>query len=196
MSVKEFQSLPQALRYSYHLIFGHNANELLDFIHPDTITLTVLRDPIDRIVSHYFYVKQEKRHYLHERVMKSNIQLEDYVSYGLSTELRNWYTTYFTGLSIEEAETEAEESVRRAAEVILGRYDIIGFQDDLSAVMIKLRNAAKLSKPFDAQVRYLASRRISLQEVPKNIIKTISEVNFLDVKFYALLKKLVGSKIQ
>lgn len=147
-SVQAFQSLPQGSRYHYQLIAGHLTNELLDYVHPDTITLTILRDPIDRIVSHYYYIKQQKQHYLHDRVLKSNVQLEDYASSELSPELRNWYTTHFTGLSVEEVEMEPEESVQRAAQVISKRYDIIGFQDDLPAVMHKLRNAVLYTNPL------------------------------------------------
>lgn len=191
-SIKQFQSLSQGARYRYHLIIGHGANELLDYIHPDTITLTVLRDPVDRIISHYFYVKQKKEHYLHDWVVSSDVQLEEYVAAEHSTELRNWYTTHFTGLSIEEAEREPEESIRRAAQVISTRYRMIGFQDDLPGLMSRLRDVARLHRPFDNKVRYETSKRIGLQEVPEKVRKAISEVNFLDVKLYALLRANMG----
>jgi len=191
-SVKAFQSLPEGSRHRYHLVTGHLTHELLDYVHPDTITFTIFREPVDRIVSHYFFVKQDKQHHLHDRVMKSSIQLEDYASSGLSPELRNWYTTHFTGLSIEEVEMEPGESVRRAAQVISERYDIVGFQDDLPAVMHNLSYAAHLYKPFDNQVRNKTIKRIGLGEVPENVRKAIAEVNFLDVKLYALLKARGG----
>jgi hypothetical protein len=119
--------------------------------------------------------------------VESNIQLEEYASSKLSAELRNWYTTHFTGLSVKDVEMEPEESVRRAVQVISKRYDIVGFQDDLPTVAHKLRKAAHLYRPFDNRV-LKAGKRIGLNEVPENVRITIAEVNFLDVKLYALLK--------
>lgn len=191
-SISEFQSLPKSSRYNFRLIVGHLANQLLDYVHPDTITLTIFRDPIDRIVSHYFFVKQNKHHYLHEKVLQSNIQLKDYASSGLSTELRNWYTTHFTGLSIEEVEKKPEESVHRALQVISQRFHIIGFQDNLVSVSHKLRNVAHLYKRFANQVINKTKKRITVKEIDENVKNKIAEVNFLDVKLYGLLKARMG----
>lgn len=187
-SVKEFLALPQSSRYNYRLIFGHRTNQLLDYVHPDTITLTIFRDPIDRVVSNYFFAKQNVRHRLHDYVMKSNVQLEDFVLSGLSPTLRNYYATHFTGRTIEEVERDPEESVRLALEMILKQFDIVGFQEDLPAVVQKLRKSAHLSIPFDNPTRNKTIERLPLQEVPEKTKKTIADVNFLDVELYALLR--------
>jgi len=187
-SVNKFKSLSKKSRYRYHLIVGHLTNDLLDYVHPDTIKMTIFRDPVDRVISYYFFVKQQKQHYLHDRVVKSNMRLEDFASSFLSVEMRNWYTTHFTGLSIEQAESNPKESLRRAVKIISKKYGIIGFQDDLPAVTNKLITSAHLYKKFDNQVLNKTRKRIEIEEVPENTKKTITEVNFLDIKLYALLK--------
>jgi len=187
-SVKQFQSMPQTMQHRFCLIAGHLAHDLLDYVHQDTITLTVFRDPIDRIISHYYFVKQNRQHYLHKQVARSKISLEDYVSSGLGEELRNWYTIYFSGLSIKEAEMAPEASVQRAFQVISEKYDIVGFQDDLSAVIQRIITAAHLTEPFQNLVQNKTSKRPKLEEVDENVKKSIAGVNFLDVKLYALLR--------
>ena len=191
-SVYEFRSLPQSARYRYHLIIGHLANELMDYVHPDTITLTTFRDPVDRIISHYFFVKQNKKHYLHKAVVGSNMQLEDYATSMLSPELRNWYTTHFTGLSIDDVEQDPEGAVRFAADAIAERYDIVGFQDTLPSVMRQLRTSAGLLKPFANKVQNKTTRRPGFAEVPASVRKTIADINFVDVMLYDLLKEREG----
>ena len=88
-SVDGFRSLPVSVRLGYQLIIGHEAHRLLDDVHGETNTLTVFRDPVDRIVSHFFYVRQDRDNYLHDRVVNGNIDLDGYVSLELSSELRN-----------------------------------------------------------------------------------------------------------
>lgn len=147
-SVKAFQLLPERSRYRYHLIKGHGAHDLLDYVHPDTITLTIFREPIERIVSHYLYVKQCTKHHLHDRVINSGIELKDYASSGISCELRNWYTTHFTGLSLDAVESNPDDSVPRAARIITEKYGVVGFQDQLIEAMCKLRTAESIHEPF------------------------------------------------
>lgn len=190
--VREFRSLSQTSRYHYHLVHGHLANELMDYVHPDTLALTVFREPIDRIISHYFYVKRDRRHYLHQQVVRSNIQLADYVSSGLSGELRNWYTTHFTGLSIEDAESCPDESVNAAFRVIADKYDVIGFQDDVPAAIRKLGTLARLHRPFENRVLNRTDDRVSVEQASETVRQTIGEVNFLDVRLHALLKARLG----
>jgi hypothetical protein len=66
--------------------------------------------------------------------------LEEYVTSDLSSELRNWYTTYFTGLNIREAERHPEASVARMLDVILIQYHIVGFLGDISSFISVLRS--------------------------------------------------------
>jgi hypothetical protein len=177
-SIMKFQSLPENSRYGFHLIIGHLTNRLLDYIQPDTITLTVFREPIDRIISHYFFVRRDQKHYLHNKVLRMNIKLENYASSGLPNELRNWYTCYFSGFSIEEAEMKPEESVNRAAQQIFSNYNIIGFQDDLPSVIEKLKSEAHLYNSFRNTMSNKTNGRTVIEEVPgktkKQLLKSIS----------------------
>ncbi|WP_218079994.1 sulfotransferase family 2 domain-containing protein [Anthocerotibacter panamensis] len=188
-SYQQFISFDKDKRYKYHLVIGHLNHELLNYVHPETVTLTVFRDPIDRIVSHYFYVRRSKSHYLHEAVMKSNMELQDYAVSNLSPELRNWYTTHFTGLSIEEAEREPEAAIQKAIQVILQRYKIIGFQDDLLEVSRKLEETAGLWKQFENHLINKTNKRLTLKEISGETKNMIAEVNFLDVKLYKILRE-------
>lgn len=97
--VKIFKTLPESKRLEYQFIVGHLADELADDVNPEAVKITILRDPIDRIVSHYFYAKQEPGHYLHQKILEENISLAEYTSKGLTGELTNWYTSHFSKMS-------------------------------------------------------------------------------------------------
>ena len=45
VSIDEFKKLPISKRYEYDLVKGHAGNQLLDYVHPGCLKVTVLREP-------------------------------------------------------------------------------------------------------------------------------------------------------
>jgi len=188
-SVERFKALPERRRYPYQLILGHLTNDLLAWAHPDTVTFTVFRDPVERIVSHYFYARQNPRHYLNQRIHEEGIRLEDYTSLDLSPELRNGLTAHFSGLSAEQAEAHPEEALQIALDAILDRYQVIGFQDALPDAVERLRRLAKLHKPFTNPVINRSNGDAqTTRTVTEEARGNIASVNSIDVELYRQLK--------
>ena len=191
-SVAKFKELSTEERHRYRLVVGHMAHDLVDLVHPETTTLTILREPVDRIVSHYFYVLQQEQHYLHERVVKDNIQLEDYATLGLSDELENWYTTHFTGLTIEQVEQDPQAALEHAIDLIAEKYDIIGFQTNLPDVAERLQRAACFGDAFENALTNQTRKRLSLREISDQARQSIADANAVDVKLYTALQQRFG----
>lgn len=187
-SVCVFKSLPEARRFDYDLVLGHLAYELIDFVHPDTISLTIFRDPVDRIISHYHYVKQYSNHYLHDLVTSKKMTLEEYVTSGISDELRNWYVTHFLGVAIDEAENLPDWSVTEAYRIVTNRYHVIGFLDDLVTVMNSLGREVGYRRRFQNTYLNKTASRPAKHEIDASVLNTIKQVNFLDVELYSRLK--------
>ncbi|MCF8262163.1 MAG: sulfotransferase family protein [Melioribacteraceae bacterium] len=184
-----FKSFPQKKRYRFRFVTGHFADELIEYIHPKTLTATVFREPVDRLISHYYYVKRTEIHYLYKKVTENNLSLLEYISSDLSDELRNWYTTHFTGLSIEEAEKNPEKSVELAFQKIVSRYDLVGFQDDLIAFIENLRKMARLRNPYATTNENKTEKRPKLDDISEAVRLKIADINFLDISLYQKLKE-------
>lgn len=188
-SIREFKALPEDVRFSYDLIVGHGAHQLLHDTHPEKVTATVFREPIDRIISHYFFVRRTRSHYLHEKVMSQNISLEDYVTSGLSGELRNDYVTRFLQIPAEDAERDSEASVERAYRLIRESYTVVGILDNLTTAMDSISQAANFPTRFKDDMVNATVGRPQFKEIAPSTLKTIAEVNFLDIKLYELIKQ-------
>lgn len=189
-SVKRFQELPEAERCRYRLITGHETHALLDYVDRSTLTMTILRDPIDRIVSHYFYVKRTPNHYLHDHIIRNDIQLEDYVTDDLSPELSNWYTKHFSGFTSGHAAADPVAALERAYEIITERYDIIGFQSDLPETMAAVRAVAGLDGVFPNYFLNQTVGRERLEDVSELARRRIAEANQFDIELYERLTSL------
>ena len=191
-SVDEFRNYPQSKRHGYDLVKGHLANQLIDYVHPDCLKVTVLRDPIDRIVSHYYYAKRSPQHYLYAKIHESAMSLEDYVTSGLSEELRNWYTTHFSGLKVADAEDNPEKSINDTLEVMVQKYDLIGFLDEYSSFTDTLRDQAKLRLSYQNRKVNVTQGRLAINDVHQSTISKIEQINQLDIVLYSKLKDSIG----
>lgn len=191
-SVRYFKELSERTRHGYSLVKGHLANELIDYVHPECLKITVLRDPVERIISHYFYVKRTPSHYLYPAIHRSDMSLEDYATSSLSCELQNWYTTHFSGLSADQAEERPEESITRAAEVVLLRYDIVGLLDDFMLFIENLRERANLRNEYQDNRVNVTQDRPGIKSIPRPIIEKIEQVNHLDIALYRKIKNAIS----
>jgi hypothetical protein len=192
-SVRTFKLFPEATRFDYDLVVGHGAHGLLDFVHPETIKMTIFRDPVERIISHYYFVQRDIDNYLHEIVTGKQMTLEEYVTSGISRELRNWYVTHFSGDSIVEAESRPEWSVAKAHRIIKDRYHVIGFLDDLVGTMNILGKEAGYRRHFQNAHLNKTANRPKKNEIDESALDSIKSVNFLDVELYNRLKNELGN---
>lgn len=187
-----FTTLPIQKRYNYDLICGHSAKKLLEYVSPDCLKMTVFREPIERIISHYFYAKRFPNHYLNKIIHENNLGLEDYVNLEITTELKNYYTTRFSELSNEEAEKNPQEAIEKALNFI-NKYDLVGTLDNLPNFMKKVEEKANLKYSYnDQEKKNVATQRPSPQEISPQIIEIIREANQLDIILYQKIKEISG----
>jgi hypothetical protein len=63
-SIREFVRLPEKQRHGFDCVMGHGAVELIPWCHPRSTAVTVIREPIERLVSLYqFLIDHPDLHY-------------------------------------------------------------------------------------------------------------------------------------
>jgi hypothetical protein len=96
-SIEEFKGLSESQRARIACLKGHMPFGLHRYLPQPCAYITFLRDPIDRIVSHYYFVLRTPSHYLYEQVTSQRMTLDDYVRSGISGELSNGQTKLLAG---------------------------------------------------------------------------------------------------
>lgn len=188
-SIQEFKSFVQAKRHNFDLIVGHLVDELFDYIAPECIKTTLLREPVDRIISHYYFAKENKSHYLNSAIIDNNMSLEEYSTSGLSGELQNWYTLHFSGFTLSQLKENPNLGLEKAFNNLTTNYDIVGVLDKFNDFIKQLTEKAYLSKEYNNKRVNITKEKLSRDDIPISTIKTIEEVNYLDIELYNALNK-------
>lgn len=182
-SIEKFKSFAPEEQLKYKFIYGHNSNQIVEEFAEDRKLVTVLREPIDRMISHYYYVKSLKSHFLHKELIERRISLADYCHSGLSNELENQYTQHFSKMSLEEIYNNPSAAVDLAFKNLLEQYDVIGFQSNLQGFLNAVSQL--LSVPTSLfQVEKVNVTSKKPKKIDESAIEAIRQKNELDILLY------------
>ena len=110
-AIDRFNALPQQGRDAIRAVTGHMHYGLQDHLGPYRWRcITLLREPVARIVSHYHYAKRTPQSPLHQQIVEEGLDLEGYVT-------RSEYAGIFNNGQVRLLGNEvfAEESADRAS---------------------------------------------------------------------------------
>lgn len=96
-ALQEFRDLSPEERARYRFVKGHFPFGLHEIIPRPCTYITVLRDPLDRVSSLYWFARHLHHHYLHEPIVSRNMTLEDFLASDLSPEIDNGMTKMISG---------------------------------------------------------------------------------------------------
>ena len=179
-----FKKMPEPRRHAYDLVIGHSAHHLVDFCSTEAVVATILRNPVERIISHYYYVLEQPTNYLHSEVVRRRMTLHDYVREAISDELRNYVTCCFSGMTPDEASRDPVGAVETAWATLRDRYHIVGVVEQLQPAIDALRMATGIHQPWPNRQYNITASRPLTDRVSAQDRQAISEQNALDMALY------------
>lgn len=186
-SHEEWRQLGPAQRAPYRLLVGHGAHKLRNLFADDAKRLTILREPVDRIISHFHFARTSPNHYLFEAINQQKLSLAEYAVSDLSPEITNNYIRRFTGISAEESQRAPKDSAEQAFDLLLSEYSVIGFTENLDDAMTAIAEACQF--PFaDWKPQRRNSNKLRPRDIDHATIEIIRERNAADVFLYEMLK--------
>lgn len=182
----DFERLPPEKRASLRCVMGHIRFGAHAFLpHPSTY-ITLLRDPVERMISHYYFVKSQGpdsrwgEHYLHRRVIDDNLSLQDYASIGLDPELDNGQARFISGLWLCSDARELLETAKRNLATSFHAFGPTERFDDVLGLFARRLGWAPI-----AYVRENVSPdRPKKSQVDGQTIRRIEECNAVDMELY------------
>jgi hypothetical protein len=177
-SVDAFRLIPESTRAQYRFVLGHVGFGLHEYLPQSVAYATFLRDPVERIISYFYYVLRRPEHFLHDTARRFG--LKDFARSDATAKLTNGQTKYLADLDAQDATPATLECVKRRLEE---RFAVVGLVEEFDASLLLLRRVAHWGIPWYDREN-VTHDRPRLSEIPRDARDAIVEHNQLDLELY------------
>ncbi|MEX2400243.1 MAG: sulfotransferase family 2 domain-containing protein [Rhodothermales bacterium] len=188
MSAREttFSQLSPEEHARIRLVKGH----ILFGIHrctPNPFTyITVLRHPVERVISHYYFVKRRPHHRLHDTIASSNMSLEEYVLGGTALELDNGQVRAIYGsdhLKVGYGDC-TDHMLESALDNLESYFSVVGIAERFDETLLLMARRLNWNRRPLYVRRNVTKNRPALEAVSPRVLREIEAANALDLALY------------
>jgi len=159
-----------------------------------TSYVTLLRDPVERIISHYYYVLRSPSHPTYERVTSERLSLAEYVETRLTFETSNLQTRILSGTT-SRREALDRGHLGRARTNLARHFALAGLTERFDETVMLLRREFGWSMPFYRR-RRVTRRRPTREQVGRETVECIAAHNALDSELYEYATELFEERVR
>lgn len=152
--------------------------------------ITLLRNPIDRIVSYYYYVLSLPSHRLYGRVMKEKMSLYDFTSQINQGDVNNAQIRVISGI-----EDTPENMLSKAIDNIDNNFSFVGLVEKYDESLLLLQELYKFKIPYYRSLNK-TPKRSKLDEIDKNTLVAIKDLNQGDIDLYSIMEKKFNKELE
>lgn len=196
-----FQKSPDDFR-NVSFVSGHFGYEFAKQLMPGRFSFTFLRDPEERLVSHYYYLRAQDPPQYEPAIVAKRCSLEDFLKELYESPLYRsniwnnqvWQMAYgyahkvSTKENISISRVSQSELLQRACDN-LKKLDFVGFtesfDDDILFILKKLR----LPKPEFVSKLNVSKQKLTMEAIPASTRALLREFTELDRQLYNFAKR-------
>ena len=180
MPIEAFQLLPERVRASARLIMGHMPFGIHEYLPQPARYVTMLRDPVARVISLYHHHRRNPQSRLHTRVAR--MTLEEFAE-DLHTGSRNQMTKLIAGRRRGPGRRRGLSIVDVALRNIDEHFSGVLLMEQMGESMARLSRllGAELREPPRKNV---SAKRQAPDEGDADVRRRIAELNELDMALY------------
>ncbi|MEM8677101.1 MAG: sulfotransferase family 2 domain-containing protein [Cyanobacteria bacterium P01_G01_bin.67] len=190
---EDFKQLSPEEKAQIKILMGHMYFGLHEYQpHPATY-VTMLRNPIDRVISYYYFIKKARNHPDYEMMKTKNISIEDYCQMGV-VNMCNGQTRFLSGN--QESEINGKEILKQAKKNLQEYFSVVGIQEKFDESLLMLRNKLAWKKMPYYYRRNTNRTKSYRQEISNSTRAAIEKYNELDLELYEYATKIFEQKLK
>jgi hypothetical protein len=197
-SVQKLKSMPREKRSELECISGHMPFGMHKYLPQPATYITMLRDPVERMLSFYFYIRRTQIHYLHDTVVSRDMSLEEVMKSNLTSELDNDQTRRLSGLSTGDAVADwfkiGGAALDQAKKNIKDFFSVVGVTEKFDESVLLMKRRLGWKNIFYRRQNVSLSRPAE-SEVHPSILDVIRKRNYYDIQLYQWVERRLSKSI-
>ncbi|MEM8829545.1 MAG: sulfotransferase family 2 domain-containing protein [Cyanobacteria bacterium P01_G01_bin.19] len=196
--IEKYNNLSEAKKKSIKFISGHVGFGLHEFLSRPCTYITVLRDPVKRVISYYYFLLRNQHPIVEDKTLSEFVE-----TFG---GVQNSMTCYLSGLTLQaqlqdpsidlKSQQFAPETLAKAKVHLKDRFEIVGFVDRFDETCILLERTLGWNIPSYYVKKNVAKQPNPIQDISPETISLIQKFNELDIELYSYAREVFESKIR
>ena len=181
-TTERLKRLPERRRRRLRVVRGHLSYGIHECLPQGATYITMLRDPVARVLSAYYFVLRRPLNPLHRKLKRERLGVEDCLR--LFPHLQNLQCKFIAGL--RDIANEDERLLDMAKENLTKSFSVVGICERFEESLILI------SKTFGWELPFYQNQRVAKRRpmVEPQLVDLIRKHNRLDDELYKFGKKL------
>jgi hypothetical protein len=179
-----FTDLPFAKKENVKMVKGHFPFGIHGEKLPnDVIYTTMLRNPVDRIISAYYYILERPNLPIHQKIVDGNLTISKFMTSGIKNVIENGQTKMIAGNIDIEYGTCHEMIYQKAIQNIESYFPVVGITEKFDESVLLISNSFDWNKTWYAKVNR-TKNKVPKEKISPADIELIESYNKWDIKLY------------
>lgn len=195
--IKSFMEEPIEEKQNIRLLKGHMPFGMHNYLPKESRYISVLRNPVERVISQYYYIKKNSYNPLHNQVEKDGMTISEFVSSGISVGMNNGHCRFLNGDLDEYKFNQCDEVLLEQVKENIKRHFIwLGLTERFDESVLVLSKLLGWKSPPYYIRENVSKNRKSRDLISKEEISVIEKYNSLDMKLYSFVNDMLDKQIK
>ena len=186
---ERLKRLPQGRRCRLRMVRGHMLYGIHECLPQGATYFTMLRDPVARALSTYYFILRRPLNPLHRKVKKERLSIEDCIR--SFPQRHNLQCRLIAGVK-DASSTGDERLLDMAKEHLIKSFSVVGIAERFEESLMLMATTFDWEIPFYKNCKVSKTR----PQIDPGTVEMIRDHNRLDVELYEFSKRLFEESLQ
>jgi len=174
------------------VVRGHMPFGLHRYLPGPSTYVTLVRDPVERAVSIYYFAREHPSHHLHRAIVDGGLSLEQFALSDLMSELANGQTRLLSGVEdayVLAAASESPSLLDLAIENVTAHFALAGALSRFDESLMLLQSQFGWRDTFYVRRNVGLLRRSAGAKPDRRAVEVLRQRNQLDLELYQFVTR-------